>query len=238
MKKTLLTNATGLVTSALFLFFAFTACKKQSSNMKISVATDEITSAKPGTVPGVSLKMTINDAAGNNITSDGGGDYVNGSQSVSAAFDQYGNFIFSCGKGGHGNNTYLIRWMNFNFSQPIQVFINPPINGNDKGLAITTISVSAFTFIPLQNLAVGQSECVGLTTGGDSAWVANFHRGAEDVPGSPSAYAVFTRISSTQWTVTPVGSCSPNSNVCALRNGPSVLYGYYNMPFSFTLTKL
>ena len=36
--------------------------------------------------------------------------------------------------------------------------------------------------------------------------------------------------------VTPAGTCSPNSNVCALRNGPGVLYGYYNMPFSFTLT--
>lgn len=231
-----------LIMSALLLTIAFTSCTKKTSDLKQTANPEEFATAsagnKPGTFPPVSLKLTVNDASGNNLTSDGVGDYVTGSQNVSAQFDQYGNFIFNCGLGGHGNNTYMVRWLNINFSSPVQVFINPPITGNDKVTGITTISVAAFTFIPLQNLAVGQSECVGLTGGSGADWVMNFHRGAEDVSSSPSAYAVFTRINSTQWTVTPAGSCSPNSNVCALRNGPGVLYGYYNMPFSFTLTKL
>ena len=231
-----------LVMNVVLLAFITTSCTKKTTEVSQNASTEEFATAsagnKPGTITPVSLKVTVNDASGNNLTSDGSGDYVTGSQNVSATFDQSGNFIFNCGLGGHGNNTYMIRWLNINFSQPIQVYINPPITGNDRVNAITTISVAAFTFIPLQNLAVGQSECVGLTGGSGAEWVMNFHRTAEDVAGSPSAYAVFTRINSTQWTVTPAGSCSPNSNVCAFRNGPGVLYGYYNMPFSFTLTKL
>ncbi len=235
MKKAIFPHASGLI----LLFFAFTACKKQISDVNLSAATDEVALARPNTIPVVNLKMTVNDASGYNITSDGGNDYVNGSQKVSASFDQYGNFIFNCGLGGHGNNTYMIRWFNFNFSQPIQIFITPPVSSSERGLGITTGSVAGYTFIPLQNLTVGQSECVGLTTGiSGNPWTVNFHRATEDVSSSPSAYAVVTRTSLTQWTVTPAGSCSPNSNVCALRNGPGTLYGYYNMPFSFTLTKL
>lgn len=239
MKQNQFSTAFKLSLSALTLTFAVISCTKNKTEVQNAQETEQVSSlqsAKPGPATPVSLKVTVNNASGNNLTSDGGGDYVTGSQSVSAVFDQYGNFIFTCGLGGHGNNTYMIRWLNINFSQPIQIFINPPITGNDKVTAITTIKVAAYTFIPLQNLTVGQSECVGLTGGSGADWVMNFHRGAEDVSSSPSAYAVFTRINSTQWTVTPAGSCSPNSNVCALRNGPGVLYGYYTMPFSFTLT--
>ena len=232
------------IMNILLLSLVFTSCKKETAGSVTSDPKEEIATASPGlkpvTYPEVPLKLTISDAAGNNITSDGGGDYVSGGpQSVSAKFDQYGNFIFNCGLGGQGNNTYMIRWFNFNFSQPIQIFITPPVSNSERGRGITTGPVAAYTFIPLQNLSVGQSECVGLTTGiSGNPWTVNFHRAAEDVSSSPTAYAVFTRINATQWTVTPVGSCSPNSNVCALRNGPGTLYGYYNMPFSFTLTKL
>jgi len=39
------------------------------------------------------------------------------------------------------------------------------------------------------------------------------------------------------WTVQPAGSCSPTTNVAALRSEDgSVLHGYYTMPFLFTLT--
>lgn len=235
-------NKSGLVLAVFFMIFS-TSCKK--TNIKpgddanpVDLSSAKGNSGKPTGPVEVFLKVTVDNTAGYNITSDGGGDYVTGSQSVSAKFDASGNFIFSCGLGGHGNNTYMIRWMNINFSQPIQVFINPPITGSDKVTAITTGFVAAYTFIPLQSLAVGQSECVGLTGGSNANWVMNFHRTAEDVNGSPSAYAVFTRISATQWKVTTAGSCSPNSNVASLRYGPGTLYGYYNMPFSFTLTKL
>ena len=66
----------------------------------------------------------------------------------------------------------------------------------------------------------------------------SFHKGFEDTAGSPTAYAVFTRVSITPavWTVQPAGSCSAASNVAALRSSEgSVLYGYYTVPFLFTL---
>lgn len=237
MKKNLFTNASRLLMSASLLALAFSSCKKETAEVILSPDSEKVfsTEAKPNTLPTVSLKVSVSDA-GNNLTSDGGGDYVTGSQNVSAKFDQYGNFIFSCGLSGRGPNATMVRWLNINFSSPVQVFINPPITGNDRVTAITTLPAAAYAFTPLQNMPEGTSQCVGLTGGSGAEWVMNFHRGAEDVSSSPSAYAVFTRINSTQWTVTPAGSCSPNSNVCALRNGPGVLYGYYNMPFYFTLT--
>lgn len=248
MKQNQFITAFKLSLSALALMFAVTSCEKKASDVQAVSDSQEVASAgkgKPGsTIQEVLLKVTVNDAAGDKLTSDPNveGDYINGSQKVSAKFDQYGNFIFSCGLGGHGNNTYLIRYMNINFDSPVQVFIPPPITGNDKVLAITTGQVAGVNFTPIQNLTPGQSECIGLTGGSSSGWVMNFHRDTEDVPASPSAYMVVTRSSTNpdQWTMTPVGTCSPNSNVnvCALRNGPGTLYGYYNMPFSFTLTKL
>lgn len=241
MKRKLFSYPSGLIMSALLIFSA-SSCTKKTSDIGKSAIPEEFATAKagskPGTFPEVLLNVTVNDASGNNLTSDGGGYYITGLRNVSAKFDQYGNFIFNCGLAGRGSNKYMDRWLNINFSSPVVVYINPPITGNDKVTAITTIPVAAYTFTPLQNMVEGQSQCVGLTGGSGADWVMNFHRGAEDISSSPSAYAVFTRISSTQWSVTPAGDCSPNSNVCALRNGPGVLYGYYNMPFSFTLTKL
>ena len=242
MKKTLIQNAFQSSLVLLVTSLAMMSCQKETTGIaKIIDTKDQHVeeSAKPVSTAAVSLKMTVNNSAGYNITSDGSGDYVTGLQNVSAKFDAYGNFIFSCGLGGRGNNTYLVRWLNINFSQPFGVITNPPpITGNDKVTAITTIPAVGLAFTPLQSMTIGQSQCVGLTGGSGANWVMNFHRGTEDVSSSPSAYAVFTKISSVQWTVTPAGTCSANSNVCALRNGPDVLYGYYTMPFSFTLTKL
>jgi hypothetical protein len=237
MKKVSFYNAPIFFMTALLLLQIITSCKKNDV-VSGSDPNEQLSSAKgkPNTLPEVFLKLTVNDAAGNKITSDGGGDYINGTQSFNAKFDQSGNFILACGSPGHGaHQGPPVRWMNINFDSPVVVYIPPPITGSDKVTGITTGSVAAFTFIPLQNLEVGQSECVGLTGGSGAEWVMNFHRNASD---ESAAYAVFTRINATQWTVAPAGSCSPNSNVCALRYGAGTLYGFYNMPFSFTLTKL
>ena len=248
MKKNLFNKSVKLIMGALLLAFGIISCQKNAATTVLpSIGSDNSSSkggspqaGKPNTLPQVSLNLVVGDAAGDKIISDGGGVYKSGSQGVSAVFDQYGNFIFSCGPASvHG---MPIRYLNFNFSDPVVVYIAPPItSGNNIADGISTIAVSpSGTFIPLQSLAITQSECIGLTGGPNyynhPAWVLNYHRGAEDVTTSPSAYMVVTRINSTQWTMTPVGSCSPHSNVAALRNGPGTLYGYYTMPFSFTLT--
>ena len=233
MKKILFTNAFKLSISTCLLILAIASCTKKSAELKLASSTDEIASAKPGSVPEVLLKMTVNDAVGNNITSDGGGDYVTGNQGTSIKFDQWGNLILNAGKTGRGNNQVQVRWLNVNFSDSIVVYIPPPITGNDKITDMVTGSTPGFT-IPLQNLTIGQSECVRFGGGSGNNWNVHFHG---DLDGSLSAYAVFTRINATQWTVTPAGSCSPYSNVCEVR-AAGTLYGYWNMPFSFTLTKL
>ena len=71
------------------------------------------------------------------------------------------------------------------------------------------------------------------------SWKVSFHKGLEDVSDSPTAYAVFTRVSISPavWTVQPVGECSASSNIAALRDASTdQLYGYYNIAFHFTLT--
>ena len=233
-----------------FLFlaicFSFMACQKQTSDPGASVLAEEIATAKagskPGTFPEVLVKVTVNDA-GNNVTSDGGGDYENGLEAVSAKIDQYGNFIFSCGKTGRGPGAIQVRWLNYDFSSPMPGYSARP---SERGAYIATIksSVASSTFIPLQNLEVGSTECItmamGLYTLADG--VVNFHRQpTEDNTTTPTAYVYVTRDSETQWTITPVpplsGGCSTISNVAALRIN-TVLAGYYNMPFSITLTKL
>jgi len=230
----------------LAIFFSFMACQKQTSYVQSSGVNEEIATgkagSKPGTFPEVLVKVTVNDV-GNNVTSDGGGDYANGSQAVSAKIDQYGNFIFSCGKTGRGPGAIQVRWLNYNFSSPLPGY---SASGNERGAYIATIksSVASSTFIPLQNLEVGSTECItmamGLYTLADG--VVNFHRQpTEDNSTTPTAYVYVTRNNETQWTMTPVpplsGGCSTISNVASLRVNTE-LVGYYYMPFSLTLTKI
>ena len=245
MKKTLFTNASGFILSALLFTLAIGSCSKKSAELKLAPSTDEIASAKPGSVTEVLLKVTVRDASGDKITSDGGGDYINGSQNVQATFSQAGNFQFNSQPSANPH-AVAIRWLNYNIDSPSQVFTNPPVTSNLKGTFISTGRSSLQgTYVPLQNLSVNQSECICFTSGigtdlsGNGIYGLNFHRGTEDNISSPTAYMVVTRINSTTWTMTPVGSCSPNSNIAALKDASTGnLYGYYNMPFSFTLTKL
>ena len=230
----------------LAICFSFMACQKQTADLQFSGSNEEMVTgkagSKPGTFPEVLLKVTVDDV-GNNVTSDAGGDYENGSQAVSAKIDQYGNFIFSCGKTGRGPGAIQVRWLNYDFSSPMPGYSARP---SERGAYIATIksSVAVSTFIPLQNLEVGSTECItmamGLYTLPDG--VVNFHRQpTEDNTTTPTAYVYVTRNSETQWTMTPVpplsGGCSTISNVAALRINTE-LAGYYNMPFSLTLTKM
>src|SRR5436190_1193465 len=91
MKKITLKNATNLIMGALLLPFVITSCQKNAQAILPGNSDDASSSAqyrRTGLTP-VALKVTVNDASGNKINSDGGGDYVNGSQAVSVNFDQY-----------------------------------------------------------------------------------------------------------------------------------------------------
>jgi hypothetical protein len=141
-------------------------------------------------------------------------------------------------------NVPMTRYLNYNFNDPLTP--NPPVTGIHQGKFISTgATATSPAFTPLQNLGIGATQCIGFSGGLTNivGSVVNFHRNTntEDTPNTPTAYVYVTRISLTQWIMTPVpplsGGCSAISNVAALRVS-GVLYGYYNMPFSFTLTKL
>jgi hypothetical protein len=203
--------------------------------------------ARSQILPVVSLIVTVDDVdgAGNayGIQSDGQGAYVDGSQGVGAAIDQYGTFAF---------NTYdtnvqskrrppAQRWVRYNFDHPIDpTNTYRPSPTNDQNYHFSTGPSDYNAWAPLQNLAVGASQCgyMGNSVSNVStSWLVSFHKGKEDTADSPTSFAVFTRVSATVWTAQPTGSCSASSNVASLRDAATgTLYGYYSLPFHFTLT--
>ncbi len=239
----------------LLLSQIFTSCKKETLSLGSPIV-EEFATAKgggnPNTPPTTYLRVTISDDAGNKITSDGGGDYLDGVGNIRAQFDNAGNFQFNTRLQSRPNQTTpLTRYIKFNFDSPLEGYPvnNPPISGDpnlDIGDRLVTIGSSLIPATPIQTMTVGSSQCITLH-GGTAystktepapAWGVNFHRNYDDVAGSPTSFAVITRNSETQWTMVP-GNCaiSSNSDVAALRNGET-LYGYYHLPFSITLTKL
>lgn len=195
--------------------------------------------AKPGALTVVPLVVTVSALMGGGIASDGGGAYTDGSQNVQAVLDQYGTFRFNT---KFDPRTAATRWVTYNFSSPVDplnTYVPTPSNSQNYHFAT---GPSAFSpFIPLQSLAIGSSECgkMGNSIANSAqTWRVSYHAGYEDVSGSPTAFAVFTRTDANTWTVAASGACSPNSNVAALHSSDgTVLYGYYNLSFLFTLTR-
>jgi hypothetical protein len=204
--------------------------------------------AKPGTPPTIPLRITVSntDASGNpsGITNDGLGDYVDGVQNVEARLDSAGTLAFNTFTANHGAAT---RWVNYDFSRPVDPLnlLRPP-QDHTQNYHFSTGPSQFSPFVPVQYLGTPgypTSQCgyMGNSFQADSsrAYRVSFHKGYEDTADSPSSFAVFTRVSVTPavWTVQPAGSCSPSSNIAALRSADgTVFHGYYSMPFFFRLT--
>lgn len=221
------------------------ACRTESTAPLMARPT-AISEAKHVSISTVPLVVTIAnyDALGTpyNIQGDGGGAYTDGVQDVEAVLDNNGTFAFNTETNIHRSAT---RWVTYNFNSPVD-----PSNSyrpNPTNLENYHFSTGASKFspnIPVQNLGVNGnpvSECIYMgnsIANSTTQWRVSFHKGLEDVADSPTAYAVVTRTSVTPavWTIASSGACSPNSDVAALRSGDSsVLYGYYKIPFLFTL---
>ena len=253
MKRILSNNLPGLIMNVILAAFIFTSCKKQTSEVATPGNNEEISTAKPGgnpnELPTISLRVTINDAEGNKITSDGKGDYINGVDYVQAILDQSGTFAFNTFSPPQKiKNAPVTRWVVYNFTDPVDpenTYVPSPDNSHNYHFSTGGSIYGTNPFVPLQNLGVNgnpSTECIYMGNGisnSTTTWRVSFHKALEDTQTSPTAFAVVTRISSTVWTITPLGTCSLNSNVASLRNNAdNTLYGYYYLPFSFTLTKL
>jgi len=207
----------------------------------------DIAAHRSPTIPAVPLVVTVSDTDLNGnpyyIRSDGQGTYTDGLQGVQAALDQYGQFAFNTQPGT--GKKISIRWVTYDFNNPVDP--SNTYRPNPSNLENYHFSTGASQFqpmIPIQNLGVNGnpvSECVYMgnsVANSTTQWRVSFHKGLEDVANSQSAYAVVTRqsVSPAVWTITPSGACSPVSNVASLRSGDSsILYGYYRIPFLFTL---
>ncbi|MGZ3881729.1 MAG: hypothetical protein ACXVBF_10345 [Flavisolibacter sp.] len=242
------------VTGASFLLIVMSSCVK-----KLPEATSDYREPSTGaslrgntsltTVP-LRVKVVDTDGSGNPfyITSDGKGDYLDGVDYVGAILDQYGTFAFNTVNQKLKPGTVAKRWVVYNFNNPVDPNNTYRPNQSTNYTYHFSTGGSLFgtsPFIPIQNLGINgnaSTECIYMGNGftdGINTWRVSFHKGMEDTQGSPTAFAVVTRtsISPAVWTISPIGPCSPNSNVASLRdNATSYLYGYYNLPFYFVLT--
>jgi hypothetical protein len=200
------------------------------------------TLGKTPTYTPVSLRVTMAAVQPDGVTpyrvrGDGGGDYLDGAQNVSATIDQYGNFIFDnravIGRG-------VQRRVTLDLSDALQVVGQPTTADPATPVHFATFPVQGS---PLQNLATGTSVCVqlggGFTATDGASWHVSFRRGEEDAPTSPTAFVVVTRASATIWKISPSQSCGAlSADVGAVRDASSLaLEGDYHLPFVFTLTK-
>ncbi len=208
--------------------------------------------ARHVTIPTVSLTVTVSntDNLGTPyaIQNDGAGAYVDGTQDVQAVLDDNGTFAFNTETGVHRS---AVRYVTYDFNNPVDpANTYRPTPSNLRNYHFTTGASQHSPEIPIQNLGVNgnpTSECIYMgnsfatgksLTDPTTSWRVSFHAHLEDVSNTPTAFAVVTRtsVSPAAWTITPAGACSPVSNVASLRSGDgSVLYGYYNLPFFFTL---
>jgi hypothetical protein len=237
-------RSSSLVPSVLSLL-AFAACSEPPVAPALATSL-KIAAARAPSISPVSLVVTVSnaDAAGNqyNIQNDGMGAYTDATQNVQAILDQYGTFAFNTQSATHKT---AMRWVTYNFNNPVDpTNTYRPNPSNTANYHFSTGPSSFSPFTPIQNLGVNgnpSSECIYMGNGlsnSTSSWAVSYHKGQENVSGSPTAFAFVTRTSVTPavWTITPVGSCSANSNVASLRSGDgTILYGYYNLPFFFTL---
>jgi hypothetical protein len=244
MKKVMFNNVSRLTITVLLITGAITSCKK-TNDILTSNSNDAASSAQYrrtglSTVP---LKVTVaaTDNVGNayKITGDGNidnnGDYVNSLQNVSASFDQYGNLQFDTNP-GINNKTKPVaqRWMNFTFDSPVtgSSAVNPANHTtNPKGDYRMVTNINGQT--PAQSMSIPSSETIelggGFTDGSSTDWNFSFHYNNVGA----TSYATLTRIDSKTWTIT--GATNPPI-ARLISNG--IVIGFYNLPFSLTLTAL
>jgi len=221
-----------------------TACEEAATAPQPIAAT--LAMARVPAIPTVSLTVTVSNVDGlgtsYGIQDDGKGAYVDGSQDVQAVLDNSGTFAFNTETGMHRN---AIRYVSYDFNHPVDpANTYRPTPSNLRNYHFSTGASQYSPMVPIQNLGVNgnpSSECIYMGNSfanATASWRVSFHKGLEDVSNGPTAFAVVTRtsVSPAVWTIAPSGPCSPVSNVAALRSGDgSVLFGYYNLPFYFTL---
>ena len=209
-------------------------CQKdiqQSKEQNTSATTSTNQSSAAGNQT-VYLSVTIDDALGNQIRSDGNGPYINGTDRVEATIlSSDGNFYMNT-----NNNTArtAIRTMQF-------------LPGN-SGLGLggkRNYSLRTAATVLLQNMVVGTTQYVGFRAWGVQQagvvdWRLLFRNGLENTSTSLTDYAKVARTTSDEWTIEPASYPGVTSAYARLIDGNdnSIGAGYYQVPFKLKLTRL
>jgi hypothetical protein len=203
--------------------------------------------AKAGT--STRLAVTVTDSGPgtewHGIRSDGGGDYVDGQQGITAVIDGYGNLLFS-----ELLATTPARTLTFDFSFPIDPSntYRPDVAGqqrfqlttNPNGVAgtpkISDLGVNGNPSFACYNTAIAHRT-------GTARYEAYFNTNHDP----QSTRVLITRTGSDTWTlVANDARCGLNADWAALHSedlttrkaAPLVFRGYYRLPFSMQLRSL
>ena len=186
--------------------------------------------AKPTTYPPMPLKVALEDAEDCGICSDGGGEYIDGVDGVSAVFDQYGNFIFS-------TQTTRTKIRSLIYKYPTSA-PPMPISGSNHYMATLRVEPG----IGLQAMPVlatqRQASCP-IYDDDNSAFQYRhgFYRDCQRGLGPEGSALIITRTSLTTWEVVPEGAASAQV-FHLLTKGRTVPQddGLLDLPFKMVLT--
>jgi hypothetical protein len=195
--------------------------------------------------PSVPLAITVDDlgpTGSYHVRSDGGGEYVNGMQTVIAEIDGYGSLQFRV-----LITTSPARTLTFDFNAPIDPAnaFRPPTTGAQN----FTIKSNAYTTGAPSIAELGingnpSSACYYITLAYSTATTRHgMHFNTIKDPGSTYAYITRTSVSPAVWTmVTDAASCGSTPNAASLyteaiskKPQPLVFRGYYDLRLSITL---
>ncbi|MDQ4122911.1 MAG: hypothetical protein M3209_15855 [Acidobacteriota bacterium] len=223
-----------LVATLICVGFTTNAFAQRTTTLYLNVTIDDSVSAASGV-------QSDDPDKSDNVTTP----YQNGVNSVQAAFNSYGHFVFNSGA----------RSVSFIYSLPQDETNSALPADTQSGVKARTFPINSTGYIPMQKMAAGTSQCLGLgweLAAGDIAGSKReigYHYFRGDL--TNTAYVTVTRSQDGSfWTMEPANraTCGGNNdvsfdNIARVRDVKTVKnkttdydYGRYFMPFKLVLS--
>jgi hypothetical protein len=215
--------------STLMLLLFMAGCQKDiQPTIEQNISEETMAKSPSAGNTTINLSVEVDDLAGNQILSDGQGEYINGVGRVQAQIlSSDGNFYMNT-----NNNTVKqpIRTMQF-------LPTNPELNlsGKRNYSLRTTATIRLQDMLPTTSQNVGM-RAWGVEQGGVVNWKIKFRNGINASP--LTDYAKVTRISNDRWTIEPANDPGVTPANAELTEGNDNHRGYYIVPFRLTLTRI
>lgn len=223
------------------LLLSLFSCKKAELNTSFSGTQDVINAksatSKPGTVSQVNLSITIGDNAGDKITSDGLGPYVNGQAGVSAYLDQYGCLQFKTNSAMSRRSGPAQRIIHFTFDDPC---LECPNSGTGSAIVNDYGNYKMVTADDIKSIPIG-SQVERRLGGGFASQVSsttdwNFTFRYNQPDNMIMDDVIVSHDDDSHWTITGNVTRANGLPVAGLNNNG--VLSYYYLPFHLTLTAI